>query len=90
VAFWDERQAWIEMRLRAGRDCLVHVRDADLRLAFRRGDEISTEISCKYTQAAFRRRLRRTGLVLERWYTDDERLFALALLRRVRMPLTLL
>jgi len=89
VAFFDARKAWIEMRLRATRDCRVRIPGADLALTFRAGEEISTEISCKYTRRSFARALTDTGLVLERWYTDDERLFGLALLRRVRMALRL-
>jgi L-histidine N-alpha-methyltransferase len=84
VAFYDARHAWIEMRLRASADCLVHIPGARLDLAFRAGDEISTEISCKYTRDSFARLLPGTALALDRWYTDDEHLFALALLRRER------
>lgn len=88
VAFYDVRQAWIEMRLRATRECRVTIRDAGLVLDFRRGDEISTELSCKYTQPSFARLLPGTGLVLEQFFADPERLFALALLRRSRVPVT--
>jgi len=82
VAFFDAERSWIEMRLRAGRDCRVRIPAADLALEFRAGDEISTEISCKYTRLSLGRMLRGTGLRLDRWYTDPEQLFALALLRR--------
>jgi L-histidine Nalpha-methyltransferase len=88
VAFYDVRHAWIEMRLRATRANRVTVRDAGLVLDFRRGDEIITELSCKYTEASFTRLLPGTGLVLERFFTDPGRLFALALLRRTRVPVT--
>lgn len=87
VAFYDARNAWIEMRLRATRACAVTIPEADLALTFRRGDEISTEISCKYTRESFTRRLRATGLALERWYSDPGQLFALVLLRRMRLPI---
>jgi L-histidine N-alpha-methyltransferase len=49
---------------------------------FPRGAEIRTEISCKYTRASLDAMLVGSGLVLERWYTDEAPLFALALLRR--------
>lgn len=84
VAFYDRERAWIEMRLRARRDQRVHVPGADLELRLRRGDEIRTELSCKYTRASFATRLPGTGLQLEAWHTDPEQLFASALLRRVR------
>jgi len=82
VAFYDRANAWIEMRLRAARPQRVRVPAARLDLAFEAGEEIRTEISCKYTRASFEALLSGTGLALERWYTDPENLFALALLRR--------
>ncbi|MBI2994687.1 MAG: L-histidine N(alpha)-methyltransferase [Gammaproteobacteria bacterium] len=87
VAFYDHARAWIEMRLRATRNCRVRARGAGLDLRFRAGEEISTEISCKYTRPSFERMLPRTGLMLEQWYSDDKQMFALTLLRRVRMAL---
>lgn len=89
VAFYDRRRAWIEMRLRATRGCRVRIPDADVDMAFRAGDEISTEISCKYTRDSFTSMLPGTSLSLDRWYADDDNLFALALLRRGRTPLSL-
>lgn len=82
VAFYDTRNAWIEMRLRANRAMRVRVRRPELDLAFARGDEIRTELSCKYSRRSLLLRLLGTGLVLRRWYTDPARLFALALLSR--------
>jgi L-histidine Nalpha-methyltransferase len=82
VAFYDEANAWIEMRVRARRPCRALVPRAGLALRFERGQEIRTELSCKYTRASLERHLAGTGLVLDRWFTDREDLFALALLRR--------
>lgn len=81
VAFYDERNAWIEMRVRALRPQVVDVPGADLTLHFDEGDELRTEISCKYTRASFARRLAPAGLRLDAWYTDTRGLFALALVR---------
>jgi len=83
VAFYDTANAWIEMRLRATAACRVRVAAAGVDRRFRAGDEIRTEISCKYTRSSFARLLPGTGLMLDRWYFDDDRLFTLALLRRV-------
>lgn len=82
VAFYDRANAWIEMRLRSARPQRVRVPAAGLDLAFAAGDEIRTEISCKYTRASFDALLPGTGLAPDRWYTDPENLFALALLSR--------
>ena len=83
VAFYDEAQDWIEMRLRARRAVRVRVRAARLTLALPRGGEIRTEISCKYTLRTLEARTRDTGLAVEEWLTDREALFALALMRPV-------
>ncbi len=84
VAFYDRERAWIEMRLRARRRLDVRIAKAGLRLHYEPGDEIRTEISCKYTRESFEALLPGTGLAPERWYTDHEQLFALVLLRVAR------
>lgn len=81
VAFWNAERRWIEMRLRARRDCRARVPLAGVELELQRGDTIRTEISCKYTRAAVESLVAGTGLGLERWLTDPEALFAHALLR---------
>lgn len=81
VAFYDERRAWIEMRVRALRPMVVDVPGADVTLHFDEGDELRTEISCKYTRSSFARKLPAAGLRLDAWYTDPRGLFALALVR---------
>ena len=81
-AFYDSERQWIEMRLRARRSLKAHVPAAGMTLALQAGDEIRTELSCKYTRETFESRLTGTGLELERWITDPQCLFASALLRR--------
>lgn len=82
VAFYDRERAWIEMRLRATRDMRVRIPGAGVEMDLRAGDEIRTELSCKYTRKSFEALVVGTGLRLTRWFTDPERLFASALLRR--------
>jgi L-histidine N-alpha-methyltransferase len=81
VAFYDEERAWIEMRLRARRGTRARLAAAGLELTLARGDELRTEISCKFTRASLEARLEGAGLRLDAWLSDPERLFALALLR---------
>jgi len=81
-AFWDPERQWIEMRLTARTRTVANIPGACLTLPLRAGDEIRTEISCKYTRATFSALLPGTGFSLARWDTDPEGLFALALLRR--------
>jgi L-histidine N-alpha-methyltransferase len=82
VAFYDDARERIEMRLRARRACRLEIAAADIALALRAGEEILTEVSCKYTEASFHRLLHGTGLAMRRWFTDAQNLFALALLER--------
>jgi L-histidine Nalpha-methyltransferase len=84
VAFYDEAHSWIEMRLRARRRVHARVEAAGLTLALPAGGEIRTEISAKYTLAALEARARNAGLAVEAWFTGPDRLFGLALMRRVR------
>jgi L-histidine N-alpha-methyltransferase len=81
-AFFDAERAWIEMRLVARRATRARVGALARVYEFRVGDEIRTEISCKYSRESFERRTTGTGLAIESWTTDPERLFALALLKR--------
>jgi L-histidine Nalpha-methyltransferase len=82
LAFYDSERSWIEMRLRARRACRVRVPAAEIELSLRAGDEIRTEISCKYTRRTLEAMVRGTGLALAEWRTDPKSLFALALLKR--------
>lgn len=82
VAFYDTDAARIEMRLRARTPQDVHISGLDLQLRLEAGDEVRTEISCKFTRASLSGAAAAAGLTLERWYTDPEGLFALALFVR--------
>ena len=82
VAFFDRRQEWIEMRLRARRPCRVKIGDLGLNVEFAAGEELRTEISCKFTRARLEDDFAAAGLALDRWYTDPDELFALSLARR--------
>jgi L-histidine N-alpha-methyltransferase len=83
VAFYDAERQWIEMRLRARRAVRASVPGAGVEIALAAGEEIRTELSCKYTRESLSSRLPGTCLLLDRWTTDPESLFASALLRRV-------
>jgi L-histidine N-alpha-methyltransferase len=83
-AFYEPRCQWIEMRLRARRAVTARVPAAGIELSLAAGDEIRTELSCKYTRESLARRLWASGLEIEEWTTDPQELFASALLRRVR------
>jgi len=61
VAFFDEANSWIEMRLRANGAQRVRIDGADLEVTFADGEEIRTEISAKFTREAVERELRAAG-----------------------------
>ena len=82
VAFYDPERAWIEMRLRALAPMRVRLRGAGIERTFAKGDEIRTEISCKYTRGSLTALLPGTGLEVVDWLTDEDQLFAVAVMRR--------
>jgi L-histidine Nalpha-methyltransferase len=80
-AFYDAEQGWIEMRLTSLRAQKARLRALDMDLTLAAGEEIRTEVSCKHTRPGVEASLVGTGLRLERWLTDADGWFALALLR---------
>jgi L-histidine Nalpha-methyltransferase len=82
VAFFDTEREWIEMRLRAREECTVEIEQVGLTVEFAAGEEVRTEISAKFTRERVEADFAAAGLALERWYTDDDGLFALSLARR--------
>lgn len=79
VAFFDTRNEWIEMRLRARQACTVHVEALGLHVDLAEGEEIRTEISAKFTPARLAEDYAAAGLELAGWHTDPQRRFALSL-----------
>jgi L-histidine N-alpha-methyltransferase len=79
VAFYDEDGGWIEMRLRALEGHSARIEALDMEVQFEPGEEIRTEISCKFTRHALAREYSDAGLRMVGWHTDPEELFALSL-----------
>ena len=82
VAFFDRERSWIEMRLRARRAVRVRVprRGRHPRPA-RRAARSTPRSPARPPGPRFEAALASTGLALERWFTDAEGWFAIALLR---------
>ena len=78
VAFFDEANSWIEMRLRSKGAQTVRIDGANLEVTFEDGEELRTEISAKFTREAVERELAEAGLRLDGFHTDDGALFGLA------------
>ena len=82
-AFWDEKNAWMDIRQVSERAQHVHLRALDLELDLYAGEQIRTEISAKYDRERTTALLEAGGLELVEWITDDESLFGLALARPI-------
>jgi L-histidine N-alpha-methyltransferase len=78
VALWGPEHARIEMRLRALRDLTVRFPTLDLEVHFAEGEQLRTEISCKFTRGQVERELAGAGLLLESWHQDSGNRFACA------------
>ncbi len=80
-AVWNEREGWIEMRLRARRGHTVTVGDLGVSVEFDAGEEILTEISAKFTPSGLARELAAAGLRSEHAWSDGSGDFLLTLAR---------
>jgi L-histidine N-alpha-methyltransferase len=79
VAFYNEHARRIEMWLRAREDMSAHIDALGMDVDFEAGEEMRTEISCKFTRDSLAREYSAAGLELIAWYTDGDGLFALSL-----------
>jgi L-histidine N-alpha-methyltransferase len=79
VARWNGEQERMEMFLRAKRAQRVNIAALDLTVEFAAGEEILTEVSCKFRPDAVAAELARAGLRRTRWWTDDAGDFGLSL-----------
>lgn len=81
VALWNARKSRIEMHLESRVDQEVRISDLDRCFQFDFGERIHTENSYKFTNASIARLLRRSGLTLEKIWSDRKKWFSVALAR---------
>lgn len=79
VARWNAGEERIEMWLRAGRPQRVRVDALDLNVDFAAGEEMLTEVSCKFRPDGVSAALAAAGLRRTRWWTDAAGDFGLSL-----------
>lgn len=79
VARWNAEEERIEMWLRSTRRQRVRVGALDLTVDFDAGEEMLTEVSCKFHSDAVGVELADAGLTRIRWWTDDAEDFGLSL-----------
>lgn len=78
VAFFDEPNSWIEMRLRCLDDHSVRIGSLDMSVPFEAGEEVRTEISCKFTMEEVASLYGEAGFDIRGWFTDKSGRFALS------------
>jgi L-histidine Nalpha-methyltransferase len=81
VAFWDEENEWVDIRLRSLAEQFIDVKQLDMRVHFARTEEMRTEISTKFTRERLEESYADAGLELTDWWTDPDGLYALSLAR---------
>ena len=79
VALWNEREEWIEMRLRATRPMRVRLPGVDLEVDFAAGEDLRTEISAKFRPERFAAGLAEAGFGVVGQWTDAAGRFGLTL-----------
>ena len=81
VAYWDETNHWIEMRLRARSEQTVHLTNLGLEVTFEAGEDLRSEISSKFATEQVEAELWDAGLAVEQVWMDQDKDFQLALAR---------
>ena len=83
VAFFDEDNSWIDIRLRSTEEQFIDLRELDMRVHFARNEEMRTEISTKFTPGRLEETYADAGLEMTDLWTDPDGLYALSLARAV-------
>ncbi len=81
-AFFNSDLSRIEMHLVASRAMFVALEALDMRLEIDAAEALFTEISCKYDRVMVESMLNEAQFEVSHWFTDPDRLFALALARK--------
>lgn len=79
VARWNSDEQRIEMWLRSGHRQRVLIAALDLAVEFAAGEEMLTEVSCKFRPEQVAAELAAAGLHRRRWWTDAAGDFGLSL-----------
>lgn len=79
VARWNDVEERIEMWLRSARAQRVHIAALDVDVDFADGEEMLTEVSCKFRPEKVDAELTAAGLRRTHWWTDDAGDFGLSL-----------
>jgi L-histidine N-alpha-methyltransferase len=80
-AVWRPDERRVEMRLQASREMRVRLGYLDAEITIANGEEILTEICCKFNEPGLREIYADVGLDLIEWHTDPESRFAVTVAR---------
>jgi L-histidine N-alpha-methyltransferase len=80
-AFYDADAEWVDIRLRSRTRQSVSLPKLSMEVEFGEGEEMRTEVSCKFTPQSLERSYAEAGLRLAATWTDPEEEFALSLAR---------
>ena len=76
---FDSETGCMSQSLRATRPVTANIRAIDLAVTFEQGEEIHTEVSCKFDEGRIRDEFLAAGMELKHWLTDSRDYYALAL-----------
>jgi len=79
VATWNAAEERMEMSLRSERSQRVRIAALNLTVEFEAGEQVLTEVSCKFRPDAVAGELAQAGLRLTQWWTDAAGDFGLSL-----------
>ena len=79
VATWNPDEERMEMSLRCDRAQRVHIAALNMTVDFEAGEQVLTEVSCKFRKAGVADELAQAGLRLTQWWTDSAGDFGLSL-----------
>jgi L-histidine N-alpha-methyltransferase len=82
AAVYNRQLDRIEMHLIATKAHHVRLAGLDLDLEISENETLRTEISCKYDRSRIQSMFAASGFELDRWFTDPDQLFALALAQK--------
>jgi L-histidine Nalpha-methyltransferase len=82
VATWNAAEERMEMWLRSERAQQVRIAALDLTVDFDAGEQVLTEVSCKFRAETVADELSQAGLRLTHWWTDAAADFGLSLSRK--------
>ncbi len=79
VTRFDSDFGCMAQSLRATRPLVANLKALDLAVTFNEGEEIHTEVSCKFTREQVEQDFDAVGMRVDKWLTDAKGRFALAL-----------